>query len=241
MANPISIKGTREGLTITLGDGELGDLMGDLTNHLKTQGAFFRGGRVALRTGRRSMSAEQLDGIQNILAEYDMILRTLVTDDPTTRSSAETLGLRLLQPETETTAAPDPAPKPTVAIPSSSATQPLAGSKGVLVRHVIRSGQVVRHTGHIVVVGDVNPGATVSAGGDIVIWGRLLGIAHAGAMGDEHAVVCALQMSPMQLRIGGLIARPQEDEATQMLGPEVAYVREGAIVVETWHKIPRGV
>ena len=48
MRGAVSIKGTREGLTITLGQGEFGELFSELGEHLKTQGAFFRGGRVAL-------------------------------------------------------------------------------------------------------------------------------------------------------------------------------------------------
>ena len=104
---------------------------------------------------------------------------------------------------------------------------------------MVRSGQVIRHTGDVVIVGDVNPGAEVAAGGDIYIWGRLHGIAHAGAMGDDKAVICALDLSPMQLRIAQLVARAEDNEHRKSQGPEIAYVRKDGIVVEPWHKAPR--
>lgn len=49
MRGAVSIKGTREGLTITLGQGEYAELFAELEEHLKTQGAFFRGAKVALQ------------------------------------------------------------------------------------------------------------------------------------------------------------------------------------------------
>jgi len=234
MDNTISIKGTREGLTITLGDGDLSVLLSDLSQHLEMQGAFFRGGRVALQVGRRDMTEEQLAAIEQILREHEMVFRTVVGDSTITRSAATALGLRLV--EAEPTADAEPL-RPTAA----QVVQPFEESKGILVRRVVRSGQIVRHTGHVVVVGDVNIGAEVIAGGDIIVWGRLFGKAYAGAMNNERAVVCALEMRPLQLRIGNLIARPDESDRTGGTGPEIAHVRDNAILVVPWNRAPRGV
>jgi septum site-determining protein MinC len=85
-----------------------------------------------------------------------------------------------------------------------------------------------------VVIGDVNPGAEVVAGGDIVVWGRARGLVHAGALGDEGAVVCALDLAPMQLRIAGAIARSPEERRREPV-PETAALREGQIVAAPWH------
>jgi len=121
------------------------------------------------------------------------------------------------------------------------------GGRGILVRHVIRSGQVVRHTGHVTIMGDVNAGGEVVVGGDIIVWGRLYGTAHAGVMGDESAVVCALEMAPLQLRIAHVVARPEDEtrgkrkrsreDAPQA---EVAYIRGETIVVSPWDKARDG-
>jgi septum site-determining protein MinC len=108
----------------------------------------------------------------------------------------------------------------------------------VLVRRTLRSGQSLRHGGHLVIIGDVNPGAEIVAAGDVVVWGRLRGIVHAGAGGDETAVVCALALAPMQLRISRHIARLPDVELNRGYEdrgvPEVASVQDGQIVVELW-------
>ena len=64
----------------------------------------------------------------------------------------------------------------------------------------------IEYQGNVIVFGDVNPGAEIMAGGSVLIWGRLRGLVHAGADGDEEAIVGALEFSPMQLRIAGKIA-----------------------------------
>ena len=75
----------------------------------------------------------------------------------------------------------------------------------------LRSGEYVHSTGDLLILGDVNPGAIVSAEGNIIIWGRLLGIAHAGSKGNSEATISALQLRPVQLRIASKFARgPKE-------------------------------
>lgn len=235
MSEPISIKGTREGLTVTMGAGDLSPIMDDLRDRLQTQGAFFRGGQIALHLRHRGLSEAALRQLGELFHEYDMVLRTVVSDDHMTRNAAAGMGLRVVEPS-ETEAREIPRPITQRVRQTRRAVPSLDGSKGVLLRHVVRSGQIIRHTGHIVVVGDVNPGAELIAGGDIIIWGRLFGIAHAGSMGDHSAVICALQMSPLQLRIGNYIARPGEgDDGSSNPMPEVAAVRDEAIVVEPWY------
>ncbi len=88
------------------------------------------------------------------------------------------------------------------------------------VKGPLRSGGRVIFEGNVVVMGDVNPGAEIVAGGSVIVWGRLRGVVHAGAQGDEKAVVCALELAPTQLRIAGEIAvSPKKQGKSQ---PEVA-------------------
>jgi len=103
----------------------------------------------------------------------------------------------------------------------------------VLIRHTLRNGRTVHSEGHVVVMGDVNAGAQIIAGGDVVVWGRLSGVVHAGARGDESAVVCALHLSPTQLRIAGYITISPEDKRRKAR-PERALVRNGRIEAEGW-------
>ncbi len=239
MDKAISIRGTREGLTVALGTGEAEGILSALAQHLAAQGAFFRGGMVALETAAYALDAEALTAIQSLLAQHEMVLRTVVSANPATQAAAQSLGLRVVAPASGAApamAAPEPARPSAVALSGSAAE----GTRGLLVRRRIRSGQTVRHTGHVVIIGDVSAGAELSAGGDIVVWGKLMGIAHAGAMGDDTAVVCALDLAPLQLRIGHLVARPAEGDQERPRHPEIAYVRDNMIVVESWDRSRRG-
>lgn len=95
----------------------------------------------------------------------------------------------------------------------------------VSVAKIIRSGQVLQTPGDLLLVGDVNPGGTVIAGGNIFIMGTLKGIAHAGYHGDNDAIIAASVMKPSQLRISDCITRAPDhyhnDETREM---ECAYI-----------------
>jgi septum site-determining protein MinC len=84
----------------------------------------------------------------------------------------------------------------------------------------------------VIVIGDVNPGAEIVAEGDIVVWGRLRGMVHAGADGNDEAVVCALDLAPTQLRIADKIAIPPQERGEAK--PEIAVVRGNQVVAESW-------
>ncbi|MEA3406506.1 MAG: septum site-determining protein MinC [Chloroflexota bacterium] len=236
MADSVSIKGTREGLTITFGNGEFSTLLKDLDQHLATRGAFFRGGRVALQVGERAVEEEELSQLQKLLSNHGMILRTVVSENGVTQKASNALGLRLIAPEGDQAAKTQEKPNP--APPRGPASRQQGESRGILIRRMVRSGQVIRHTGHVVILGDVNAGATIAAGGDIVVWGGLYGTAHAGFMGDRSAIICALEMFPLQLRIADFIARPEENPPSKNPYPEIARARGGRIVVEQWNKTP---
>ena len=92
----------------------------------------------------------------------------------------------------------------------------------------VRSGTEIRHQGSIVVLGDVNPGGSLIAAGDILVWGRLRGVVHAGADGNASCRIMALHMQPTQLRIADNVARAPE-KPPALYQPEVAYISQGSI------------
>lgn len=106
------------------------------------------------------------------------------------------------------------------------------GERTLVRRGPLRSGQLIRYRGNVVILGDVNPGAQVVATGDVIVLGTLRGVAHAGADGSRGAVVAALRLCPTQLRIADLVRRCPEDDPRQGSRPELARVRETEIVVE---------
>lgn len=100
----------------------------------------------------------------------------------------------------------------------------------LVIRHTLRSGQHQFHAGDLIVVGDVNPGATVAAAGDILVFGRLRGTAHAGQPHDVSKAVYALTFIPQQVRIGSLLAIGEGAGKD----PEFAHVEDGHVLVEAW-------
>jgi septum site-determining protein MinC len=223
MTETVSIKGTNEGLVISFGSGPLQETLEDMESALSAKASFFIGGRVALRVGDRPLSAEQLAMIGRKLEGHGMTLWAIDSEHPATLSAAQELGL-----ETEL----QPKERPGRPAPELIKREELSG---VVVRRTLRSGQAVQHAGHVTLIGDLNPGAEIVAGGDIIVFGRLRGIAHAGAMGDEEAIICALELAPSQLRIGAHIARPP-DRGRPPKMPEIASVQDDRIIVERWTK-----
>jgi len=94
----------------------------------------------------------------------------------------------------------------------------------------IRSGEYLESPGDLLIFGDVNPGAIVSAVGNIIIWGRLLGIAHAGSKGNSQATISALQLRPVQLRIATKVARGPKDKPQIGLAEQARIDSEDIII-----------
>lgn len=102
----------------------------------------------------------------------------------------------------------------------------------------VRSGVILEHVGHLIIFGDVNPGAEVRASGNIVVLGRLRGTAHAG-IGQDVGFIMALRLEPQQLRIGRKVARAADSDKPAS-EPEIAYGTGDNVVVERYlGKLPR--
>ncbi len=222
----IVIKGSRQGLLVTLPNLAWHNALATFEARLMASPEFFKGARVGLVVGPRRLTEIDVRSARDLLTRYDVTLWAMISDDEETRRVASILGLDSDLPKREV--------KPKIAEepiePARSIDDPDAG---LVVHRTLRSGQTLRHTGSIAVIGDVNPGAEIVAGGDIVVWGKLRGVVHAGAMGNEKAIVCALDLSPTQLRIADRIARSPEDKRRRTQ-PEVASIRDGKIVAESW-------
>lgn len=107
-----------------------------------------------------------------------------------------------------------------------------AGAKLHTMTGIVRSGQTVEMQGHLLLLGDVNPGGTLRCTGDIYVMGALRGTAHAGAEGDENAIIAASLMKPMQLRIAEVISRPPDEWASSDPWMEYAFLREGSMAID---------
>lgn len=107
-----------------------------------------------------------------------------------------------------------------------------AENEVVTVARIIRSGQVLEVAGDLLLIGDVNPGGTVIAGGNIFIMGALKGIANAGVLGNDQAVIAASSMQPSQLRIHDCINRsPDKVQNNEKREMECAYIDDNHQII----------
>ncbi len=226
----IAIKGTRNGLLLTLEpETPFGELLSALAERLAEAPGFFRGASLSVDTSRRVLRTSERTQLEALLAHYQMSISPLAmaTTPRTTPQPAITRELK-------TPAPPGFGESSLITSTGEQIGQDFRESSDTLfLRRTVRSGQAIHHPSNVVVLGDVNPGAEIVAGKDIIVWGVLRGMVHAGYPNTENAMVCSLLLAPVQLRIAHLLSRPPEGLEVQPR-PEVATIRNEQIVVEAW-------
>jgi septum site-determining protein MinC len=214
----VQIKGMRDGLLVSLGDAGWPVVQRALIERIEQQPAFFQGARLALDVGNQALKSAELSSLRDKLSEHGIMLWAILSLSPVTESTAQILGLA--------TRISKPRPQEVHAAPKNN------NENALWVNKTIRSGTRIESAGHVVIFGDVNPGAEVIADGSVIVWGRLRGVVHAGAKGNQDAVVCALDLSPTQLRIAGQIAVAPERYGKSL--PEIVRIKDGQLQAETW-------
>ena len=101
----------------------------------------------------------------------------------------------------------------------------------ILHRGTVRSGERISANGNLCIIGDVNPGAIVSAKKNIYVWGKLLGVAFAGKSGNKNASISSLYLNPLQLRIADVIAIGPKDKPKNFY-PEIAVIDKQTIIIK---------
>lgn len=218
---PIQIKGLRDGLLITIGDGEWAALEPALLEQIHAQQAFFQGARIALDVGSQILRVNELVALRDKLSEQGISLWAVLSESPTTEKTAQLLGLatRISKPRPEES--------------RQFAVDDLGNATALFLNKTLRSGTRIEFSGHVVVVGDVNPGAEIVAEGNVLVWGRVRGMVHAGAKGDTSAYICALDLSPTQLRIADEISAVLKPQSNPH--PEIASLNgEGKLQSVPW-------
>jgi septum site-determining protein MinC len=176
---------------------------------------------LALDVASQVLHVNELVDLRDQLSERGISLWAVISESPTTEKTAQLLGLatRISKPRPEEG--------------RKFAVDDLGEETALFLSRTLRSGTRIEFAGHIVILGDVNPGAEIIADGNVIVWGRLRGMVHAGAKGNRKAVVCALDLSPMQLRIAeevSPILKPRESSK-----PEIARInKDGKLQAELW-------
>jgi septum site-determining protein MinC len=166
--------------------------------------------QVYLQASDRLLDTRQLQELSESLQNHQLLLHCVVTNRRQTAINAASMGFCV---EQGTIFREILGFNP---IPDAPLDDPL------YIKATVRSGTEIRHSGSIIIFGDVNAGAELISEGDIIVWGKLKGMAHAGVKGNAQAVVMALHLEATQIRIASLIARV-ESPSTYFC-PEVAFV-----------------
>lgn len=217
----VQIKGIRDGLLATFLDAPWEDQRVALLAQIDERPSFFQGARLAMDVGAQILKVNDLVDLRDHLSERNVVLWAVIGDSPTTEQTAQLLGLatRISKPRPEE---------------QRQFADTITDDTALFVNKTVRSGTRIEFPGHIVIVGDVNPGAEIVAEGNVIVWGRVRGMIHAGSKGDRSAFICALDLSANQLRIADEVSatlKPQKDPK-----PEIASINsEGRLQAELWH------
>lgn len=202
--NHVIFKGTKDGITVIF-DPEVPFpiLCGQLERKVVEAGRFFDHVKTAMAFKGREFTTEEEEELLQIIRKHATMDITFVKTENSEIKELSDLLAKEISP--------------------NNLTKFHKGS--------LRNGQKIEFEGSVVVVGDVNPGAEIKAGGNIIVLGQLKGMAHAGCKGDTEAFVTAIFMAPVQLRIADIITRFPEENKKGPKPPEYAFIQNGQIFV----------
>lgn len=212
MDNSVIIKGTKSGIILVLEPSlDFAELKEKITAKFQSSAAFLGDAAMALSfEGRKLSEREQREILDIIDDTTDLNIVCIVeTDEKKEAIMEKSLNQRLMELNTNT---------------------------GQFYKGNLRSGQVLEAETSIIILGDVNPGAKVVSKGNIIVLGALKGNAYAGVSGNLHAFVLAIDMVPMQIKIGDVIARcpdrPNKPGKYTEKNTQVAYLENGSLYIE---------
>lgn len=208
----VVIKSNRYGITLFL-DKQIPfqDLLNDISDKFRASSKFFKGAQMAIAMQGRDLSREEQLAIVRTIQESSSLEILCIFEQDT----LEELYMKQIVEEK---------------------LREQDASTGRFYKGTLRSGQVLESETSIIILGDVNPGATVVSKGNVIVLGTLKGTVHAGAAGNEYAFVAALHMMPVQIKIADVMGRSEDEPAyskkRHVSEPKIAYAEGGKIYME---------
>ena len=230
MDNSVIIKGSKSGITVFL-DNEMPfeELLENVSDKFKNASKFFNNATMAISFDGRNLSAEEEKRILNVISDVSELNIVCVLDENNDIKSVYEEAVKKAMNSFNISHQPE---RQKITDPKTTC---------MFYKGTLRSGQVFEADGSVVVLGDVNPGGKVVAKGSVIVLGSLKGNIFAGVDGNENAFVVALEMSPMQIKIGDIIARSSDSgvnkiskgkNKSKILEPKIAYVYDQNIYIE---------
>ena len=248
----VSWQGTDISLAIDA-DAPFSQVTTELREYLEEKGSLFSRGEISVNAGSRLLSPGELGQIRDTIESYSGLKVTrywcnpdsledgtfhLETRDASTGRSAPIAPKDPVQPELPMLDGTSLIERVVDGIKKGrgkTGDRSQNQSDALFIKATFRSGEVVQHSGDVVVLGDVNPGAEIQADGDIVVLGALKGLAHAGASHDTKAAIIALELDSPRIQIGPYesLASPTGSKNPNLTaaGLKIAYVRRRSIHV----------
>ncbi|MDD3185115.1 MAG: septum site-determining protein MinC [Anaerostipes sp.] len=241
MKELVLLKGNNYGLTITL-DSEIqfDELLEKVEEKFTAAAGFFNSTKqIALKVEGRTLSSEEMTRLlESITKASSLAIAYVIEENQVIETQMKNLiKEKADKEEEERSEQSEQTEKP---ISSRDNGEHL----GKFYKGTLRSGQNLESDSSVIVIGDVNPGATVSAKGNVVVLGCIKGNAFAGKDNNNEAFIAALDMDPIQIRIGSKIARSSDDKGTKKRKlrkrrkeqysdeAKIAFVEEGNIYIE---------
>lgn len=212
MRNAVVIKSSKAGMTVIL-DPELpfDELLDAIGKKFSESARFWGSVQMTLTLEGRDLTAAQEFAIVDTITKNSQIevLCLLDTDAERIERCEKALNDKLMELNSQT---------------------------GQFYRGTLKRGDCLESEASIVIIGNVDHGARVTAKGNVIVLGELKGTVTAGVSGNPQAVVMALDMAPLQIRIGDMSSRFNERNKRLGRGPMIALVEDGAIVMRSLKK-----
>ena len=247
----VQVSGRGSNVDFNIDDTETFDqVIRGLREYLVENRGLWSNGAITVNVGRRMLSRIELSQIKQVLQAESGLTVTRFWCSPEALEQGQVEKVRAatvdsppaepILPSHEVQPLAEPPDKSITAAPAVAESQRKTSARrgrqadALFIKTTCRSGESIRYAGDVVVLSDVNPGAEIVADGDVVVFGRLRGVAHAGAGGDTKATIIAHQLAAPRLQIGPYIGMPskadQRAKSTEF-GPQIAYVRRRSIYV----------
>lgn len=207
--NSVVIKSNKYGIVVRL-DAEVPyeELLVDIAKKFRESEKFFKDAKMVLSFEGRELTEDEERDILDVISENSKIHIVCIIDKDEQREQEFKKSLE-------------------------DKLNELSSRDGQFYKGTLRSGQVLEAETSLVILGDVNPGAKVISKGNVIILGALKGNVYAGAAGNECAFVAALEMNPVQIRIGDVIARSSDSSKKKFNSePKISFVENGNIYIE---------
>lgn len=230
MSNEIvNIKGTRNGLVIFIDSNhDFDELKNSLKNKIESSKGFFKGAKFTFNLGLNTLSADKTEELEKICVNNGLVLDKEIPWPAFAKDDKKVGTVKEINSNSNKPLMHQASPSlPAVGVTEND-RKPC-----MLIHRSLRSGQKISYNGNIIVFGDVNPGSELIATGDIVVYGSLRGVVHAGANNNNDAIIMAYRLNPVQLRIGSVISRPPEN-VTPSQFPEIARINNSQMVIEPY-------